>query len=156
MIHCWKKDRKSDSKESILGRFRSDLLFLKTPLLVLIIFCVLSQLIFHTMCPYVIVFGKPCSGCGLTRAGVQVLQGHFAEATQIHGMIYFWIFIIIYAIFFRYILGKRPPLIIPLVILISIGTIVYYFYRQRLGLLPEVMYEGLLSWVKKFLEYRFL
>ena len=152
MMHWWKKDRESNSKESILTRIKDDFLLVKAPLLVLIVYCVLSQLIFHTMCPFVIVLGRPCSGCGLTRAGVLVLQGHFAEATQTHGMIYFWMFLIIYAVLFRYVLGKRPPLIILLLILVSMGTAVYYVYRRRFGMLPEVMYEGLLFWGKNFLD----
>ena len=133
----------------MIKRVKSDFLLVKYPLLVLVIFCVLSQIFFHTMCPFVLVFGRPCSGCGLTRAGVQVLQGHFAEATQTHGMIYFWMFLILYAIFFRYILGKKPPFIIGLVILVSIVTAVYYVHRKHVGTLPEVMYEGLISWARR-------
>ena len=157
MSRCSNMGGESKQKESlfrkILGRIKSDFLLVKAPLLVLVVFCILSQLIFHTMCPFVIVFGKPCSGCGLTRAGMAVLQGHFVDAMQIHGMIYFWMFLILYAVFFRYILGKRPPLFVVLMILVSIGTAVYYVYRKRYGVLPEVMYEGLLVWVKRLLEF---
>ena len=148
MKNCSKTDRKSWQNREMLARMKRDFQLVKLPFLVLTIYCILAELVFHTMCPFVIVFGRPCSGCGLTRAGILVLQGRFAEATQTHVMIYFWMFLVLYAFCFRYILGKRPPLLIILIIFVSIGTMIYYVYRQRLGILPEVMYEGLLHWVK--------
>jgi hypothetical protein len=36
------------------------------------------------LCPFAIVTGHPCPGCGLTRATVALLQGHVAEALHLH------------------------------------------------------------------------
>ncbi len=36
------------------------------------------------VCPFAIVTGHPCPGCGLTRATVALLQGHLAEALHLH------------------------------------------------------------------------
>ena len=63
MSRCSNMGGEFKQKESlfrkILGRIKSDFLLVKAPLLVLVVFCILSQLIFHTMCPFVIVFGRP-------------------------------------------------------------------------------------------------
>ena len=36
------------------------------------------------LCPFAIVTGHPCPGCGLTRATVALLQGHVGEALHLH------------------------------------------------------------------------
>ena len=36
------------------------------------------------LCPFAIISGHPCPGCGLTRATVALLQGHLAEALRFH------------------------------------------------------------------------
>lgn len=153
MKDCSKVNMEEQPKETIFTRIKKDLILVKVPLLALIIYCVVTEFVFHTVCPTAIVFGRPCSGCGLTRAGFLVLTGHFLEAAHMHGMIFFWMFLALYAAFFRYVLGKRPPLFITLLILVSIGTMVYYVYRRQLGILPEVRYEGLVYWGKKLLEH---
>lgn len=35
-------------------------------------------------CPSVILFGRPCPGCGLTTGFSHVVHGHFAEAMHVH------------------------------------------------------------------------
>ena len=146
------KNKEEQSRGTIFSRVKRDLLFVKVPLLVLIVYCVATELIFHTVCPTAIVFGNPCSGCGLTRAGFLVLTGQFSEAAKMHVMIYFWLFLALYGIFFRYVLGKRPPLMITMAIVVSIITTLYYIYRRQLGILPEVRYEGLVYWGRKLIE----
>lgn len=39
------------------------------------------------LCPFAIVTRHPCPGCGLTRAGVELLQGHFHEAFHLHPLV---------------------------------------------------------------------
>lgn len=152
MNHLSEKNIEEQSKETMFSRVKKDLLLVKIPLLVLITYCVVTELVFHTVCPTAIVFGEPCSGCGLTRAGFLVLTGQFSKAAQMHVMIFFWMFLALYAVFFRYLLRKRPPFLITLVILVSMITAIYYLYRRRLGTLPEVRYEGLIFWGKKLWE----
>jgi Protein of unknown function (DUF2752) len=36
------------------------------------------------VCPFAIVTGHPCPGCGLTRATFALLQGHLTEALHLH------------------------------------------------------------------------
>lgn len=39
------------------------------------------------LCPFAIVTRHPCPGCGLTRAGVALLQGHLDEAFHWHPLV---------------------------------------------------------------------
>lgn len=41
------------------------------------------------LCPTAAMFGFPCPGCGLTRATLAALQGHFAEAFHLHPLFFF-------------------------------------------------------------------
>jgi len=39
------------------------------------------------LCPFAIITRHPCPGCGLTRAGVALLQGHLDEALHLHPLV---------------------------------------------------------------------
>jgi hypothetical protein len=39
------------------------------------------------LCPFAIVTRHPCPGCGLTRAGVELLQGHLHDALHLHPLV---------------------------------------------------------------------
>jgi hypothetical protein len=41
------------------------------------------------LCPTAATFGIPCPGCGLTRATLAALHGHFAEAFHLHPLFFF-------------------------------------------------------------------
>lgn len=40
------------------------------------------------MCPTAATFGIPCPGCGLTRATLAALHGHFGEAFHLHPLVF--------------------------------------------------------------------
>ncbi len=40
------------------------------------------------MCPTAATFGVPCPGCGLTRATLAALHGHFGEAFHLHPFVF--------------------------------------------------------------------
>lgn len=39
------------------------------------------------LCPFALVTRHPCPGCGLTRATLAALHGHFADALHIHPLV---------------------------------------------------------------------
>jgi hypothetical protein len=41
------------------------------------------------LCPTAATFGIPCPGCGLTRATLAAMHGHFAEAFHYHPLFFF-------------------------------------------------------------------
>jgi len=98
---------------------------------------VLFLVLFGDVCPSQILFGFPCPGCGLTRAGVLVLKFQFARAWQMHPFIYVWLCFAIYICYKRYIRGRKVKGIIPMVIVITLAMVVFYVYRM-IYFYPEV------------------
>lgn len=62
--------------------------------------------ILYSLCPMVLVTGLPCPACGMTRAGVLVLRGHFAEAWKLQPFIYVLGLFVLAAGIWRYLLLK--------------------------------------------------
>ena len=86
--------------------------------------------IFGDVCISQVLFGFPCPGCGLTRAGILVLTFRFVEAWQMHPFIYAWLFFILYICYNRYIRGTKVKAIVPLLIGITLAMFVFYLYRM--------------------------
>lgn len=84
---------------------------------------------FGEVCPLQILFGFPCPGCGLTRAGILVLQLKFKEAWQMHPFIYAWMLLALYTCYKRYVRGTAVKGLIPMLIGITIAMLVFYIYR---------------------------
>lgn len=84
---------------------------------------------FREVCPSQILFGFPCPGCGLTRAGILVLQLKFKEAWQMHPFIYAWMLLALYTCYKRYVRGTAVKGLIPMLIGITIAMLVFYIYR---------------------------
>lgn len=83
------------------------------------------------VCPSQILFGLPCPGCGLTRAGILLLSGHFIKAFQMHPFIYVFLFGLLYVGFWRYVkMEKEIPYGIPLLIFVVTAMTVFFVYRM--------------------------
>lgn len=52
-----------------------------------IIVMIIMNLIFGTVCFSTILFGIPCPACGITRAALLLLTGHFRESFQMHPLL---------------------------------------------------------------------
>jgi hypothetical protein len=48
---------------------------------------VLAFVLHIPLCPFAIITRHPCPGCGLTRAGVELLQGHLHDALHFHPLV---------------------------------------------------------------------
>lgn len=134
-------------KSLLLQRIYHDLYNLRLVLLIFLIYAVTTQLIFHTMCPFAIVLGFPCPGCGMTRAVLFMLSGKPFDSLYLHPLALPWPALLLYLCFFRYIKGRRAPLIEVFTISLSLITLFFYCYRLSLGTLPEVPGPGLLHLV---------
>ena len=61
----------------------------------IIAYFVVLRTFFHGGCPWVLITGMPCPGCGLTRAGICLLHFDFAEAWKTHPFIYAVVFFVL-------------------------------------------------------------
>ncbi|MCC8137201.1 MAG: DUF2752 domain-containing protein [Clostridiales bacterium] len=102
-------------------------------------YCITTQIFFGTVCPFAILTGFPCPACGLTRAGISLLTGHFLTAWEQNPSIYLWMLCALLFVLCRYVLSlKKIPCQEALLILVGIVTICVYLYRIVCGGLPEV------------------
>lgn len=114
----------------IYNRIKKDIVNNRVGILAFAGIFILFFVLFEDVCPSQILFGCPCPGCGLTRAGMLVIRFRFAEAWQMHPFIYAWLFLLLYVCYNRYIRGKKAKGLIPLVIGITIVMFVFYIYRM--------------------------
>lgn len=128
----------------MLSRMRRDLYRVRYALILFFVYAIPAQLIFHTICPFAILTGFPCPGCGLTRAGLCLLKGQFFAAWEIHPLIYLWAILLLCLIIFRYVLDKNSFPVFPTAVITSLATLIYYFYRCASGIFISLPCKGIL------------
>lgn len=121
----------------VYNRIKKDIVNNRVGILMFIGIFTLFFAVFEDVCPSQILFGFPCPGCGLTRAGVLCLRFRFAEAWRMHPFIYVWLCFVMYICYKRYIRGQKVKGLIPLMIGITIAMFVFYIYRMY-HFYPEV------------------
>ncbi len=108
---------------------KNDLIYICFALPILLIYILVMQINFGTVCPLLAFFKFPCPACGLTRASIYLLTGNFKESFNYNPTAILWIVTITLFLFNRYI---KPLKIKPfpyIFIFTSIVTIIVYFYR---------------------------
>lgn len=93
------------------------------------IYICIANFVFETMCPFAIVTGLPCPGCGLTRAAFCVLRLDFAGAFEMHAFIYPCIVIAVICFINRYFLEKKNFMPMGLIITVGCIMIIYWIWR---------------------------
>lgn len=91
-----------DKIKNVLICMGKDLWSIRIPLLLIGLYLIGTVLIWGKVCPFWIVTGLPCPGCGLTRAGLMVIRGEFADAVKTNLTIFLWIPFLVYGIIARY------------------------------------------------------
>ena len=107
-----------------LRRLGRDIYDLRYALLGIAIYYVTVHLLFGQFCPMMIFLHLPCPGCGMTRAFVLVLTGHWQQAWQLQPLVYGWILLGILFGINRYLLDKKPRMLTVLLVMLVLGTIV--------------------------------
>lgn len=133
--------------KEMLHRIYSDIQSNRIFLLILLIYMVITQLLFHTVCPFAFLTGLPCPACGMTRAFILFLCGHFLDAAKMQPALYLWIPFLGYICFSRYILGKKPQFLQTLTVLTGLFTLLVYLYRFAFGTPVLVPQPGILPYV---------
>lgn len=82
------------------------------------------------VCPMVLLTGLPCPGCGMTRAAVLFLQGHWRQAWQMHPFFYVLLVLAAAAAFSRYVLGREAAAVKRTVVVVLALSVFFYAYRM--------------------------
>ncbi|MFV0363992.1 MAG: DUF2752 domain-containing protein [Suipraeoptans sp.] len=82
-------------------------------------------------CPFALVTGYPCPGCGMTRAFKLLFHFKFVAAFKMHLFVYPIIIFFIAMIIYRYFLNRKQPMWIYNVLIFGlIMMIMFYIYRM--------------------------
>ena len=95
-----------------------------------VLYMVMVQKLTGRFCPMVLISGLPCPGCGMTRAFFLFLQLRFAEAYQMHPLVYGWIALGIVFCVRRYVMGKEVKSLQKYAIALLIVMVGFYIYRM--------------------------
>lgn len=107
----------------MINAFMRDVFRLKWIILAVAIYCIVTQFAFGIICPFKILTGADCPGCGLTRGSLCVLSGHWRRALSYNVMSFAWVGLILWLLYQRYVAAKTKIAWELPVILISVGTI---------------------------------
>ncbi len=117
--------------KKIFNRIYQDINLNKLPFIMLSVLLISLHLIFHHICPIVILTGFPCPGCGLTRAFLLFLTFHPVEAFSYNPAYPLWMLLILVFFVKRYIFGKKISSFFSLFSLaVVILTIAIYIFRM--------------------------
>ena len=122
--------------QRICKRITEDFYLWRWALLVLLVYGCVTQIVFGTICPFVVFSGFPCPACGLTRGVCAILTGHWKMAAAYNITAFLWLaagthLVLLYALYCR----KKQNLL---------GTGLYRDCDYHRYLL-YISYEGMLS-----------
>lgn len=143
------------SIKKILQRISADIKTNHIFLLLLAAYAAAAQLLFQTVCPFAILTGRPCPACGMTRACLLLLGGHFSAAAALNPAVFFWAFILVYFCVFRYILDKNAPFSGFFIIFAGSLTIFFYILRITSKTPVPVPQPGILPWLFSLASARY-
>lgn len=98
--------------------------------LLFLLYDLASHLLFGAFCPYRILTGLPCPGCGMTRSVVCFALGQFSRGWQYSPLGIFWLLLALYFCVARYLLGKPAKGLLPAAGVLIGMMIVFYLYRM--------------------------
>lgn len=126
-------------------------------LILFIIYNIVIRMVFDAFCPFLIVTGFPCAGCGMTRAVFYIITGQFARGMSLNPTAPLWIAWIAMFLYQRYVRGKKSKwlmLLLGLVAVITLGVYIYRMFTQFPGNPPMTYYRNnILSKYSVFLRH---
>jgi len=114
----------------VIARIWKDLVNFRIPILLLVLYGIATLYFFSSVCPFVILTGFPCAGCGLTRAVLSLCTGDFASAMRINLSVVIWVPFLLYIFIRRYIQGKELTHLSAVLVIVCLMTLGYYCYRM--------------------------
>lgn len=114
-----------------MERIKKDLNDYKVAILAFAIYSIIIRKVFKAFCPFLIITGFPCAGCGLTRAMYLLVTFKFKRSMNMNPSAIAWLVLILYIIYTRYIKGnynrKKVQILLALTCII---TLAIYIYRM--------------------------
>lgn len=101
--------------------------------------------IFHAYCPFLILTGFPCAGCGMTRAIFFILTGRIKRGMALNPAAPMWILFLVWFFIERYLRGRTPKytkVVLATVVLVTVGIYVYRMVNFFPGSPPLVFYRN--------------
>lgn len=97
-------------------------------IMLIIIYWIVMEKIFQTVCPLKAFFGIKCPACGLTHATMYLLTGNFEKAMQENSTVILWLMIFVLFFFDRYSHPLKVKVFPIFFIVVSIITIIRYCF----------------------------
>lgn len=114
----------------VFGRIAADIKEYGIAAVVVFIYAVIMNLVFHAFCPLVIFCGFPCPGCGVSRAALCFVTGRWQLAWQMNPVIYPIVLAAVYFAVNRYLLGRKAKGIKLLIAMIFVLLFLVYCVRM--------------------------
>lgn len=118
-----------NSLQRVFKNIGSDLKKYYKGLLALLIYVLITQCVFGTVCIFAIATGLPCPGCGITRATLFIMQFKFIEAFEMNLFAYPCICVIVYIMIRRYVFEKKK---LPMVPILVVGGLMFAYWIWRM------------------------
>ena len=141
-------------------QLKQDLIDFYKGILAIIVYMVVTHIIFGNSCLSMVLTGIPCPGCGLTRAGIAFFTLHWKAAWHNNCVIFLIVPFIIYLIICRYLLQCKCRWVTPGFVIIGICLIGLYGYRM-IHFFPDTspmlyhepnIYHGLVEFIRNLLD----
>lgn len=132
------------SMKEIRNRIWKDLKDFWPAILLFAIYNVAVRTLFNAFCPFLILTGFPCAGCGMTRAVFYILTGRIARGMHLNPAAPLWIAFIVWFFWNRYVCGihkRRTTLWLGLVCAITLIIYIYRIVNYFPGDPPMVYYK---------------
>ena len=114
----------------VWGRIWKDIKNFRIAIVILLLYEVITMHVFQIFCPFLIVTGFPCAGCGLTRAVFCILTGQFITGLRLNPAAPLWIVFLCWFFINRYLKGTNDK-----------RTKVWYNIKGKINLQGECISE---------------
>lgn len=140
----------------MIRRLKKDIWENRYPILIVVIYLIVTHLLFGEVCPLKLLVGYPCPGCGLTRGCMAILTLHWRECVLYHPAAVLWVMVIFWFLIKRYVLGARTGIMLwGLTAALTMGVYVWRMATQFPGAEPMTYFEGnLLRYLLTFLTLK--
>ncbi|MCM1184427.1 MAG: DUF2752 domain-containing protein [Roseburia sp.] len=123
-------DKHESRWRTVSARIMADIRNYYIGAILLAVYNVVVRAVFHAFCPFLIAFGFPCAGCGMTRAVWYILTGSVRRGMKLNPAAPLWIFFFLYFFWERYVMGRDARRVKRCLAVVCVITFLIYLYRM--------------------------